>query len=291
MRLGTRGAPEDAGDDFCGAAKRRGRSHSAGTTGMSRDTRVLLLAGSGEARVIAQHLAEMPGVSCVASMAGATRAPRDLAVPTRVGGFGGAEGFVQYLSDQGIDAVLDATHPFAARITDRTAQICASQGLPHAVLSRPEWRPGPGDAWRFVDHEHEVAALVPEGAVVFLGTGPQGLAHFANLPPRRVICRRIDPPRNPFPFAGGDYLVGRPPFSVADEIALFERLGVDVLVVKNAGGGNSRSKLDAARELGIEVVLIRRPPLPQAEILHSIDQALGWVRAQIGGAEMTEHAR
>ena len=240
--------------------------------------RLLLLAGSGEARRIAQALAGMEGVDAVASLAGATRQPEDLGLPTRVGGFGSAEGFADYLKSEGIDAVLDATHPFAARITARTAEVCKNLGLPHAVVLRPEWQSGPGDDWRFIDREEEAAGFIPEGATVFLGTGVQGLQGFANLQGRRVICRRIDAPRNPFPFAGGEYLLGRPPFSVADEIALFERLGVDWLVVKNSGGMPSRSKLDAARALGIRVALLRRPAPPDATILTSVGAALDWVR-------------
>lgn len=243
--------------------------------------KLLLLAGSGEARRIAEALGGMKGADAIASLAGTTRQPGDLGIPTRRGGFGGAEGFACYLKDAGIEAVLDATHPFAARITARSARVCKELGLPHAVVLRPGWQPEPGDDWRFIDREEEVAGFVPVGATVFLGTGVQGLQGFANLQGRRVICRRIDSPRNPFPFAGGEYLVGRPPFSIADEIALFERLGVDWLVVKNSGGTPSRSKLDAARALGIKVALLRRPPLPDAEILISVDAALDWVRARL----------
>ena len=237
-----------------------------------------LLAGSGEARRIAEALAGMEGVQAVASLAGATRQPENLGIPTRVGGFGSAEGFADYLKGERIDAVLDATHPFAARITARTAAVCRDLGLPHAVVLRPEWHPGPGDDWRFIDREEDAAGFIPAGATVFLGTGVQGLQGFANLAGRRVICRRIDSPRNPFPFAGGEYLVGRPPFSVEDEIALFRRLGVDWLVVKNSGGTPSRSKLDAARALGIRVALLRRPAPPDAVILRTVEDALDWVR-------------
>lgn len=240
--------------------------------------RLLLLAGSGEARQIARGLSDMPGVSVTASLAGATRAPADLGVPTRVGGFGGVDGFRGFLRQHKIDAVLDATHPFAARITARTAAICAGLNLPHATVLRPEWQPGTGDDWRFIDHEAEAAAFIPKGACVFLGTGVQGLEGFANLVGRRVICRRIDQATGPFPFAGGEFLVGRPPFSVEDEVGLFQSLGVDWLVVKNSGGIASRSKLDAARMLGIKVALLRRPPRPGGIIVETVADALDWVR-------------
>lgn len=240
--------------------------------------RLLVLAGSGEGRLIADALSKMPAIDVVASLAGAVRQPAKLAVPTRIGGFGGAEGFRQFIRDEKITAVLDATHPFAARITERTTRICQDLKLPHSVVLRPEWQPQPGDDWRFFDHEAEAAEFIPKGATVFLGTGVNGLMGFANLQDCRVICRRIDAPRNPFPFPGGAYLVGRPPFSIKDEVALFQKLKVDWLVVKNSGGTPSRSKLDAARQLGIRVALMRRPKPPKARILTTVDAALSWVR-------------
>ena len=243
--------------------------------------RLLLLAGSGEARVIAEMLAEMKGVEGRASLAGVTRKPAEMALPTRIGGFGGEQGFDSYLSDAKVDAVLDATHPFATRITARTARICADKRLPHSILRRPEWKPGPLDRWHFFDQEEEVAEIIPPGTTVFLATGAQGLERFANLRGRQVFCRRIDEPLNPFPFGGGEYVVGRPPFSVEDEVRLFRRLGVDWLVVKNSGGAASRSKLDAAQELGIEVALMRRSPVPDAIIHSTVQEALDWVQGLI----------
>ena len=240
--------------------------------------RLLLLAGSGEAREIAQGLAQEPGLIAKASLAGATRVPRTLALPTRMGGFGGDEGFRTYLLRNAIDAVLDATHPFAHRVSARSARICAEEGVSYAQVLRPEWVPGPGDDWRFIDHGSEAAGFVEPGSTVFLGTGVQGLDAFGNLQSCKVICRRIDPPMGPFPFPGGEFLVGRPPFSVADEISLFSQLDVDWLVVKNSGGTASRTKLDAARQLGIRVALIRRPKQPDATRLETVEEAIEWVR-------------
>ncbi len=237
---------------------------------------LLLLAGTGEARLIASDLAAR-GVRAVASLAGATRQPATLALPTRSGGFGGRQGFVDYLQADHITAVLDATHPFAVRISHRTAEVCAELGLPYRQFLRPEWQPQEGDRWTFLDREAQAADHIAQRATVFLATGLQNLTDFANLTGRRVICRRIDQPRNPFPFANGDYLVGKPPFSVADEIALFRQLGVDWLVVKNSGGAASRSKLDAARALGLRVALIRRPAQPEGQKVTTVAEALDWV--------------
>lgn len=239
---------------------------------------LLLLAGTGEAKAIAQELAAK-GTPAIASLAGATRSPAPQPLPTRHGGFGGAEGFVSFLREKAITRVLDATHPFASRITARTANICARESIPYACLMRPEWQAGPDDRWIEIDREQDAAQHVHPTATVFLATGRQTLESFANLAPRRVICRQIDPPTGPFPFRGGEFLMGRPPFSVAEEIDLFERLSVDVLVVKNAGGDASRSKLEAARALGLLVLLIKRPPLPAAPILTTVKEAVTWATA------------
>ncbi len=236
---------------------------------------LLLLAGSGDARRIAEGLNR---VDVIASLAGATRDPAPLPVPTRSGGFGGEAGFRQFLTDNGITAVLDATHPYAHRITVRTARVCAELVLPFLQFLRPGWTAEPGDKWTEIAREDDAAAHIPQGTTVFLGTGRQTLEGFANLAGRCVICRQIDPPEAPFPFEGGEFLVGRPPFSVEDEVALFSRLKVDWLVVKNAGGAASRTKLTAARQLGIPVLMIARPPQGDWPIVDTVDAALDWVR-------------
>ncbi|MEQ9242816.1 cobalt-precorrin-6A reductase [Roseovarius indicus] len=238
--------------------------------------KLLLLAGTGEAQALAKALVEK-GIPAVASLAGATRAPRPTGLPTRIGGFGGDEGFAAFLEDEGITAVLDATHPYAHRISERTARICDEKSIPYCQLLRPEWAPGPGDRWVQVQREEDVAALVPEGAVVFLATGRQTLDRFANMGHAQLICRQIDPPDRPFPFVNGRFLVGRPPFSVEEEKNLFQELGVDWLVVKNAGGAAAMSKLVAARELGLDVAMIVRPPQPDALKVASVAEALDWV--------------
>ncbi len=237
---------------------------------------LLLLAGSGDARQLAWRLVDS-GRPVIASIAGATRHPAPLPLPLRVGGFGGREGFEAYLDRAGITAVLDATHPFAARITARTAEVCAARALPYLRLERPEWVPDAGDDWTMIDREEEAAAHIRPGATVFLATGRQTLAAFAGLRGCRVLCRQIDPPTAPFPFEGGEFVIGRPPFSVEREEWLFAQLGVDWIVVKNAGGDNSRSKLVAARNLGIPVLMLRRPP-PVAPRVATVEAALDWVR-------------
>lgn len=239
---------------------------------------LLLLAGTTEAQQIAKALSDR-GVPAVASLAGATRAPRATGLTTRTGGFGGADGFRAYLRTEGISAVFDATHPFAHRISNRTAEICAEQNIPYCQLLRPEWTPEADDDWTFLNSEDEAARHIAPGSTVFLATGRQTLDRFANLSSCRLICRQIDPPDRPFPFPNGEFMVGRPPFSISEERDLFKRLGVDWVVVKNAGGEAPRSKLVAARELGLKVAVINRPPQPTAPKVATVAEALAWIEA------------
>ncbi len=239
---------------------------------------LLLLAGTGEAIAIAQALSDGP-LPVVASLAGATREPRELAVPVRAGGFGGDAGFRAYLREAGITAVLDATHPFAARISMRSARICHEESLAYCQLLRPEWVPQAGDRWVMIEREETAAEHIAPGSTVFLATGRQTLDQFANLDACRLICRQIDPPDREFPFANGEFLVGRPPFSVDEEATLFRELEIDWLVVKNAGGEAPRSKLTAARQLGIPVAMINRPKQPEGDKVTTVQAALEWVRA------------
>lgn len=239
---------------------------------------LLLLAGSGQARLIAQALS---GQKVIASLAGATRAPRHLAVPTRSGGFGGEAGFESFLEAEQITAVLDATHPFASRISHRTARICKARSIPYCQYLRPPWVAEAGDDWHMVDDESQVAQLVTAGDVVFMATGRQTLHRYENLSHCTLICRQIDPSDAKFPFPNGRFLIGRPPFSVEQELALFKELRVDWLVVKNAGGAAPMSKLEAARMLNIPVAMINRPEQPDAPQVATVAAAIDWAKSQV----------
>lgn len=241
--------------------------------------RVLMLAGTAEARQVAAALSQLRGLTVIASVAQATRAPSSMGIATRIGGFGGDAGFAEYLERERIAAVLDATHPCSAGISHRSARICAERGLPYARILRPAWRPAAGDDWLFAEDEAGAAAAVPRGAHVFVATGRQRIEAYGPMPGRRVLVRQIDrAPSEPPPFEDGRWVVGTPPFPTADEVALFRDLGIDWLIVRNAGGSSSRSKLDAARQLGIRVAMIRRPMQPEAVKLDSVAAAIGWVR-------------
>jgi precorrin-6A/cobalt-precorrin-6A reductase len=237
---------------------------------------VLLLAGTAEARAV-DRLLSAQGIPTLASLAGATAQPAPLLSPTRIGGFGGAAGFRAVLEEARIGVVIDATHPFAARITDRTARLCAEAGVPYLRLSRPGWTEGPGDRWTRVAHLTDAPAHIPTDTTVFLATGRQSLPDLAALAPgRRLLLRQIDPPDAPFPYDGA-FLLGRPPFDAAAEEALFRAEAVDWLVVKDAGGAGE-GKLIAARALGLPVLMIDRPPAPAGiTTVITAEAALDWL--------------
>lgn len=239
--------------------------------------KVLLLSGTREARQVAAWL-HAEGVPAVASFAGVTREPELPQIKTRLGGFGGEEAFRAYLRAEAISHILDATHPFAARMSARAHRVAAEEGIAYRQLLRPGWTAQEGDRWIRIAREEDAADHIPEGARVFLATGRQTLDRFVNLIGRHLICRQIDPPTRAFPFPNGEYLIGRPPFSVADEEALFRELRIDWLVVKDAGGAMSATKLTAARALGLPVAMIDRPAQPSGEKARSVEEAIAWLK-------------
>lgn len=234
---------------------------------------VLVLAGTAEGRRLSQAL-RARGMDVLASLAGATADPRPLGVPTRVGGFGGAEGFAETLSRQGIHRVIDATHPFATAIGPRSAAVCAAMGIPYLRLLRPAWQPTPEDRWHEARGEAEAAGLVPDGATVFLATGAQRLWALTGLRARQVILRVADPPSAPLPWPDARVIVGAPG-EVEAEYQLFRKHGVTWMIARNSGGP-AGGKLEAARRLGIEVAMIGRPPQPDAPCVDSVAAALAW---------------
>ncbi|MFI6034672.1 cobalt-precorrin-6A reductase [Streptomyces sp. NPDC051315] len=225
---------------------------------------MLVLGGTTEARELAAALAARPGVRVTSSLAGRVSRPGVLAGDVRIGGFGGAEGLAGWLREQRVDAVVDATHPFATGITANAAQAATTTGRPLFVLRRPGWRPGPGDRWHTAASLEDAAELLPGlGHRVFLTTGRLGLAAFARLTGLHFVVRSVEPPEPPMP-PDVALVLARGPFTVADELALLREHRVDVVVTKDSGGAATAAKLTAARELGLPVVVVRRPPLPDA---------------------------
>lgn len=245
--------------------------HSSGATGVRR---ILVLGGTGEARELAARLGDDAGVHVISSLAGRVR---DLKRPdgeVRVGGFGGADGLAEWLREHRIDAVVDATHPFAEVITANAVRACALAGTPLLVLRRPAWEAEPG--WHLVGSLDEAAAALPGlGERIFLTTGRQGVGRFAHLD-LRFLLRAVDPPEPPLP-PHLTTLLARGPFTFDDEVALLREHRIDVLVTKNSGGPMTRAKLDAARELGVAVVVVRRPPEPRVPAT-TVEEALERLR-------------
>ncbi|MCS7481231.1 cobalt-precorrin-6A reductase [Umezawaea endophytica] len=238
---------------------------------------MLILGGTGEARRLA---ARLPG-EVVSSLAGRVAAPRLPEGEVRVGGFGGVDGLVEWLRANGITAVVDATHPFAATMTAHAVEATARAGVPLLVLRRPGWTAGPGDDWRWVGSLEEAAADLP-GERVFLTTGRQDVGVFAGCG-QFFLARSVDPPEPPMP-QRIHVLLDRGPFTVDGEVALMREHAIDVLVTKDSGGGQTSAKLAAARLLGVPVVVVRRPPPPAAPTVDSVDAAVEWVRRGSGGA-------
>ncbi|MFJ6080669.1 cobalt-precorrin-6A reductase [Streptomyces sp. NPDC092369] len=224
---------------------------------------VLILGGTTEARELAAALAARPGVRVTTSLAGRVARPGVLDGQVRIGGFGGAEGLAGWLRDEGVDALVDATHPFAAAITANAARAGAMTGVPVVMLRRPGWVPGDGDRWHLVDSLADAAEALPRfGRRVFLTTGRLGLSAFTGLTDRHFLVRSVELPEPPVP-PDTQVLIARGPFTVAHETALLREHRIDVLVTKDSGGEATAAKLTAARELGLPVVLVRRPPLPE----------------------------
>ena len=239
--------------------------------------RVLLLGGTGEARELAAALTR-DGVPVISSLAGRVASPRLPEGEVRVGGFGGPEALARWLLDNDIAAVVDATHPFAERISSSAAGACERAEVPLLRLERPGWSEGPGDDWHWVGDTDAAASAIPDlGRRVFLTTGRQGLAAFANVP-AWFLVRCIDPPGPPLP-ERRELVLDRGPYTLERELALIDRHGIDLLVTKDSGGALTEAKLEAARTRGFPVIVIRRPPRPQVPTVEAVPAAIEWLHA------------
>ncbi|BBZ52286.1 cobalt-precorrin-6A reductase [Mycobacterium heidelbergense] len=236
--------------------------------------RVLLLGGTAEARALAKAL--HPRVDVISSLAGRVPDPALPVGPVRIGGFGGVDGLRRWLQDERIDAVVDATHPFAATMTAHAAAACAELRMPHVVLARPAW--DPGDAI-VVDSDIAAAEAVARQGYsrVFLTTGRSGAAAFADSGAWFLIRAVTAPDAAALP-RHHQLLLSRGPYRYDDELALLREHRVDTLVTKNSGGDMTRAKLDAAAALGVPVVMVARPPLPVGvTAVGSVTEAANWV--------------
>lgn len=238
--------------------------------------RVLILGGTSEARELAAALVAA-GADVISSLAGRVSQPRLPDGPVRVGGFGGALGLAAFLNDERVTHVVDATHPFAATITANAALAAAETGVPLLVLRRPEWEADP--AWEGVADISAAAAAAARwpGRDVFLTTGRRDLDAFAADDRHRFLVRTVDPPAGPVP-PRMTLILDRGPYTVEGESALMREHGIGLLVTKNSGGPMTAAKLTAAGRLGVQVVMVRRPPLPAGSaVVATIPEAVDWL--------------
>lgn len=237
--------------------------------------RVLLLGGTAEARALAGRL--HPDVEVVSSLAGRVPDPALPAGEVRVGGFGGDERMRQWLVDSDVDAVVDATHPFAAAITERAARLCRELGLPHLLLVRPPWDASDAIA---VTSAAEAAEVVERQRYsrVFLTSGRSTVSAFAHSDAWCLIRVVVAPRADTLPMRH-TLLLSRGPYHYQGELDLMREHRIHALVTKNSGGDHTRAKLDAAAALYLPVVMIERPPLPpRVTSVSTVDEAIAWVR-------------
>jgi precorrin-6A/cobalt-precorrin-6A reductase len=240
--------------------------------------RVLILGGTAEARMLAEQLVGRPELYVILSLAGRTASPARQPVPVRVGGFGGAAGLANYLLSERIDALIDATHPYARVISANAVVAAHKNNAQFMALRRPPWAAVAGDRWTEVNDVREaVHALGKTGRRVFVTLGRNELAPFVDAPQHFYLIRSVDPVDPPLALPHASYVTGRGPFAEADDRALMTAHGIEVVVAKNSGGGATYGKIVAARALGIEVIVLRRPPAPEAPAVETIEEVVAWL--------------
>lgn len=239
--------------------------------------RVLVLGGTAEARRLASDLTARGDIHVISSLAGRTADPLLPAGEVRIGGFGGVGGLTTWLREHSIQAVVDATHPFARNITAAAVVATARLGLPFLVLCRPGWQPVSGDDWHWVKSLDAAAQLLPTvGRRVFLTTGRKDLAVFAVLDELWFLVRSVEAPTPPMP-ARCETVLDRGPFTVDGELDLLRTYEIDVLVTKDSGSEMASAKLTAARQLELPVVIVRRPPLPDVPTVSTEAEVNSWL--------------
>jgi len=240
--------------------------------------RILILGGTTEARQLGERLARRDGLAVTLSLAGRTASPVKHAVAVRVGGFGGAAGLASYLVEHRIEALIDATHPYATIISQNAAAAARQTKTAFMTLRRPPWIAVADDRWIEVNDAGEAAAAIgrqPRSVLVTIGRNE--LVRFAGAPQHRYLIRSVDPVELPLPVPHVTYLTARGPFNEADDRALMQTHAIDVVIAKNSGGAAAYGKIAAARSLGIGVIMLRRPPAPDAPAVETIEDAVAWL--------------
>jgi precorrin-6A/cobalt-precorrin-6A reductase len=240
-------------------------------------TRALILGGTGDANRLADAFARAK-IDAIYSYAGRTQIPLGHSLPTRIGGFGGTAGLADFIRAERITHVIDATHPFAAEMSRHAVEACAAVRVPLVALERAPWTRRAGDNWIEVsDIAGAVAALPEQRARVFLAIGRQHIAPFAERPQHAYTLRFVDAPDGALPLPDAEVIVSRGPFTLEGDRALMRSRDIEWLVARNSGGNGARAKIDAARELGLPVIMIARPALPERQQVESVDEVLAWL--------------
>lgn len=248
---------------------------------MAKQT-LLILGGTGEARLLAERLCARSSLRVITSLAGRTRTPEALQGEVRVGGFGGAEGLARYLEDEGIDLMVDATHPFAARMARNAAEAASLTGVPLITLMRAAWQPVAGDNWQIAAGMAEAATLLgPEPRRVFLAIGRQEVQMFRTAAQHHYLVRSVEPVEPSHLPANAACILARGPFSEDDEITLLADHRIEIVVAKNSGGAATYGKIAAARRLGLPVIMIDRPKPTGAAVVADIEDAMGAINTHL----------
>jgi precorrin-6A/cobalt-precorrin-6A reductase len=239
--------------------------------------RVLLLGGTTEASQIGREVAAA-GIAGVYSYAGRTATPVAQPLPMRVGGFGGVDGLGEYIRREQITHVIDATHPFASQISGNAVEACAKTATPLIAYLREPWAAVPGDKWQHVATVEDAGAALPDQASrIFLAIGRQHLNPFAAKPQHFYLLRLVDTPDRALPLPDTEIVLARGPFTIEGDLALLRDHRITHVVARNAGGEGAKAKLDAARALGLPVIMIDRPILPKRRTVQSVDQIMRWL--------------
>ncbi len=240
--------------------------------------RILILGGTTEARLLAERLASRGDLDVTLSLAGRTTSPARQPAPVRVGGFGGAAGLAAHLLRERIAALIDATHPYASVISANAVAAARESNVRFVALRRLPWVAAAGDRWTEVGTVSDaVQALGKSPRRVFVTLGRNELAPFAAAPQHNYLIRSVDPVDPPLPLPRVTYVTGRGPFTEAKDRSLMAAHWIDVVVAKNSGGAATYSKIAAARAVGVEVIMLRRPPAPEAPSVATVEEVLAWL--------------
>jgi precorrin-6A/cobalt-precorrin-6A reductase len=241
---------------------------------------ILILGGTAEAVKLASRL-KAPHRRVISSLAGRTLAPAKVEGAVRVGGFGGPQGLADYLKLENITLLIDATHPFATQISDNAIVAAASTGIPFVRLERPPWQIRPGDKWISAATLQQAAESIPSKARVLLALGKQHIAAFSKRTGVHFVVRMIDPPETPLDLADFELELSKPG-TIESETSFLVSKRISHIVCRNSGGKASYAKIRAARDLGIPVIMIERPPRPEIHTLPDVESIAAFTEKTLG---------